>query len=231
MTEFKQITTTSSVREGYDRWAPIYDHDANPMTALEGPLVRAAVGEAAGLRVLDLGCGTGRHSLWLAAGGAHVTGVDLSEGMLAEARIKPGAAAIRFLAHDLSQPVPFASGSFDLVVSGLVLEHLAELTTTFAEAARVLVPGGRSVISAMHPAMFLRGTQARFVDPETGVKIQPGSHPHSISDFVMAAVRAGLLIDDLTEHAPDERFALAHPRTREYVDWPMVVVMRLRRPG
>lgn len=76
----------SEVRGGYDRWAAVYDHDGNPLQALEGPVVRAAVGDVRGLKVLDLGCGTGRHALWLAAAGAHVTGVDFSEGMLAEAR-------------------------------------------------------------------------------------------------------------------------------------------------
>ena len=59
----------ASAREGYDRWSPIYDHDANPLLALEGPHMRGLVGDVSGLAVLDLGCGTGRHSLWLAARG------------------------------------------------------------------------------------------------------------------------------------------------------------------
>lgn len=78
----------SAVRGGYDRWANVYDHDANPLPALEEPIVRAVLGEVRGLSVLDLGCGTGRHSLWLTARGAAVTAVDFSAGMLAEARTK-----------------------------------------------------------------------------------------------------------------------------------------------
>src|SRR3712207_887103 len=107
----------SSVRSGYDRWAAVYDHDANPLQALEGPVVREAIGNVRGLNALDMGCGTGRHALWLAAGGATVTAVDFSEGMLAEARGKPGAEAIRFIVHDLHLPLPFAAGQFDLVLS------------------------------------------------------------------------------------------------------------------
>src|SRR5882672_4306154 len=91
----------SSVRTAYDRWATVYDHDANPLQALEGPAVQQAIGDPREFRVLDLGCDTGRHALWLAAAGAAVTAVDFSEGMLAEARRKPGAEAIRFLVHDL----------------------------------------------------------------------------------------------------------------------------------
>lgn len=218
----------SSVRKGYDRWAVLYDREANPLIAIEEPVVREAIGDVAGLEVLDLGCGTGRHSLWLASAGATVTGVDFSEGMLEEARAKPGAEAVRFLAHDLQQPLPFAAGSFDLVVSGLVLEHLAALDAFFAEARRVLRPGGRAVVSAMHPAMFLKGVQARFTDPASGEKVQPGSFAHSIGEFVVAAVRAGFAIEGVDERAPDADFAARLPRAEKYVDWPMLVVLKLR---
>jgi malonyl-CoA O-methyltransferase len=217
----------SSVRSGYDRWAAVYDHDANPLQGLEGPAVRAAVGDPRGLTALDLGCGTGRHALWLAAAGATVTGVDFSAGMMAEARRKPGAPAVRFVVHDLHRPLPFAAGAFDLVVSGLVLEHLRELGGFFAEARRVLKPGGRAVVSAMHPAMFLRGTQARFTDPASGERVQPGSLPHSVGAFVMAAVRAGFHVADVAEVAPDAEFAVRYPRAAKYVGWPMLVVLSL----
>lgn len=216
----------ASVRGGYDRWAAVYDHDGNPLQGLEGPIVRAIAGDVRGLNVLDLGCGTGRHSLWLAEAGAAVTGVDFSEGMLAEARKKPGAEAIRFVVHDLHQPLPFAA-EFDLVVSGLVLEHLRELDPFFAEAHRVLKPGGRAVVSAMHPAMCLRGTAARFTDPASGEVVQPGSLAHSVSAFVMAAVRAGFRLDDLAEFAVDGELAARYPRAAKYLDWPMLVVMAL----
>src|SRR5262245_54324212 len=112
---------TDSIRAGYDRWAAVYDHDGNPLQALEEPIFREAIGDAMGLDVLDLGCGTGRHALWLANSGAKVTAVDFSEGMLDRARRKPGADAVRFLAHDLTRPLPFSTGAFDLIASGLVL--------------------------------------------------------------------------------------------------------------
>jgi ubiquinone/menaquinone biosynthesis C-methylase UbiE len=217
-----------SVQLGYDRWASVYDHDANPLQALEEPYVRREIGDPRGLAVLDLGCGTGRHSLWLAQAGADVTAVDFSLGMIDEARRKPGAERIHFVQHDLHRPLPFASGQFDLVVSGLVLEHLRELDAFFAEAKRVLLPGGRALISAMHPAMFLRGSQARFTDPETGEIVQPGSMPHSIAAFVMAAVRAGFAVTNLEEIAPTEALAARYSRAEKYIGWPMLVVLSLK---
>lgn len=216
----------STVCDGYNRWAKVYDHDANPLQALEGPIVRAATGAVCGLAALDLGCGTGRHAIELAARGAVVTAVDFSEGMLAEARQKPGAGAVTFVAHDLHTPLPFGA-EFDLVVSGLVLEHLRELSPFFAEARRVLKPGGRAVVSAMHPAMFLRGARARFTDPSSGELVVPGSVPHSVSAFVMAAVRAGFAIENVAEFAPDAALAARVPRAEKYVDWPMLVVLTL----
>jgi ubiquinone/menaquinone biosynthesis C-methylase UbiE len=218
----------SAIRSGYDRWASIYDREANPLVALEEPVVREALGDVAGLAVLDLGCGTGRHSLWLARAGAAVTATDFSAGMLDEARRKPGAETVRFLVHDLHEPLPFVGGSFDRVVSGLVLEHLRELGAFFAEAHRVLRPGGRAVVSAMHPAMFLKGVQARFTDPSTGEKVQPGSVAHSLGDFVMAAVRAGFALEAVGEYAADAAFAVRYPRAEKYVGWPMLVVLQVR---
>ena len=147
--------------------------------------------------------------------------------MLAEARRKPGAETVRFLAHDLHETLPFASTSFDRVVSGLVLEHLDDLDGFFREARRVLKADGLAFISAMHPAMFLRGSQAQFTDPESGERIRPGSRPHQLCDFVMAALRAGFAIRDLREDAPDIAFAARFPRAEKYVGWPMLVTMVL----
>ena len=223
--------SVSDVRAGYDRWAAMYDHDANPLQALEGPAVRAAVGDPVGLTAVDLGSGTGRHALWLAGAGASVTALDFSDAMLAEARRKPGSDRVRWVVHDLHRPLPLTAGAFDLVVSGLVLEHLRELPPFFAEARRVLRPGGRAVVSAMHPAMFLLGTRAQFTDPASGELVRPGSVAHPVGAFVMAAVRAGFELAAVDEVAPDADFAGRLPRAAKYVGWPMLIVLSLVAGG
>ena len=103
-----------------------------------------AIGDPRGLDALDLGCGTGRHSLWLAEAGANVTAIDFSEGMLAEARRKPGRMRSDFSSHDLHRPLPFADAAFDLAVSGLVLEHLSDLVTLFRKLTACSVGAGDS---------------------------------------------------------------------------------------
>ena len=92
----------------------------------------------------------------------------------------------------------------------------------------MLRPGGPAVVSAMHPAMFLRGSQARFTDPESGAVVQPGSLPHTLGEMVIAAVGAGFTPEAIGEHAPDEAFAARFPRAARYVGWPMLVVLKLR---
>ena len=215
---------SESVRTGYDQWSEIYDHDENPLQALEGPILHSTIGHVADCDMLDIGCGTGRHALWLTGQGARVTALDFSEGMLKQARLKPGADKVRFIVHDLHQPLPLADCSFGAVVSSLVLEHLSTLHSFFSEVARVLKPAGKAVLSTLHPAMFLRGTQARFVDPQSGEVIQPGSVPHSISDFIMAGRSAGLMLHSISEHSPDDELAARYPRAAKYVGWPMLVV-------
>ncbi len=215
-------------REGYDRWAALYDEEDNPLVKLEAQHLPPLLGEIQGWVVADIGCGTGRHAVALAQAGAQVTALDFSQGMLARARDKAGPLPVRFLLHDVAQPLPLADGSFDLVLSCLVLEHLVDLHRFFAELARICRPEGAVVISAMHPAMMLRGVSARFTDPETGARIYPQSHPQQLGDYVMAATRAGLRFEHMSEHVVDDRLLTSSPRAARYRGWPMLVLMKLR---
>ncbi len=220
--------------DAYDAWSEIYESDGNPLTLLEEPLVEALLGPARGLRVADVGCGTGRYAIPLAAQGAEVTALDFSSGMLERAAQKPGAERVHFVAHDLGRlPWPLPSASFDRALSCLVLEHIEDLDAFFGELRRITHPRGTAVVTAMHPAMMLIGKQASFRDPVTGDKKFPKSHPHQVSDIVMAAVRSGWHLEHLGEHAIDEDFAARVPRAAKYRGWLMLLTMRLsaRAPG
>lgn len=227
-TPANQLIDHLPTREGYDRWAAIYDDEQNPLVAIEEPHVDALLGDVSGRSVLDVGCGTGRHSVRLATRGAHVTGVDFSPTMLAKARAKASSAT--FMQSDLAEPLPFANASFDRVLCGLVLDHIAGLDLLFAEMRRVCTSEstGCVVVSIMHPAMMLRGVQARFTDPHTGRETRPASCPNQISDYVLAAIGAGLKIDNMSEHRVDAALAARCPRAEKYLDWPILFMMRLR---
>jgi ubiquinone/menaquinone biosynthesis C-methylase UbiE len=217
-----------STREGYDRWAEVYDTDGNPLIALEEPHVDRLLGDVTGLAVADIGTGTGRHAVRLARAGARVTAVDFSEQMLARAKSKAGNLDITFLCHDLTHGLPLADASFDRVMCGLVVDHIGDLAGLFGEMKRIARPDALIVVSVMHPALMLKGVQARFNDPSTGRETRPASHANQISDYVRAAVAADLRIAHISEHVCDARVAELLPRAQKYLDWPMLFLLGMR---
>lgn len=222
-----------TTRDGYDRWAEIYDDEQNPLVALEEPEIDRLFGDVRGLEIADVGCGTGRHARRLAAHGARVTGIDFSEGMLAKAREKcaglPSPPNLIF--HDLGTPLPFADQSFDRVLSALVLDHVPDLAAHFRDLSRVCRSAGSVIVSVMHPAMMLRGVEARFRDPRTGRETRPKSYPYQIADYLTAASTAGLRIERIEEHAVREALAERLLRARKYLDWPMLLLLSLKPPA
>lgn len=86
------------------------------------------------------------------------------------------------------------------------------------------------LISVMHPAMSLRGVQARFIEPSSGERICLASHEHVVSDYVMAGLREGLKLDLVAEHSVDEQLAAGSPRAVKYVGWPLLLLMKLTKP-
>jgi ubiquinone/menaquinone biosynthesis C-methylase UbiE len=214
-------------REGYDRWSEIYDFDGNPLIALEEKHFSEILGEVSGLRVADIGCGTGRHAARLAASGARVVSVDFSAGMIRKAREKLRASEVTFAVADISRTLPMDDRGFDRVICCLVLDHIHDVASLFRELKRICKLDGLIVISVMHPAMMLREVQAQFHDPLTGTTVRPRSAPNQVSDYVNAATAAGLRIDHMSEHAVDAEVAGKFPRAMKYLGWPMLLLMRL----
>ena len=99
-----------------------------------------------GRRVLDFGCGIGRLALALADEAAEVLGLDVSEGMVAQARRRAGGRAdLRFVRSDGRSLAPAEDGAVDLLVAADSLPFVVQagLAPRFmAESARVLAPGG-----------------------------------------------------------------------------------------
>jgi SAM-dependent methyltransferase len=104
-------------------------------------------------RVLDLGCGAGWFAGELAAAGFDVVGVEVAQEPLRRARERFG--ELEFLRVG-ERELPFASGSFDGVWLGEVLEHVQDGIGLLAELARVLVPGGRLALSTPDHGRRLR---------------------------------------------------------------------------
>jgi demethylmenaquinone methyltransferase/2-methoxy-6-polyprenyl-1,4-benzoquinol methylase len=136
----------AAVEAMFDRLAPRYERMNHLLTlGMDNRWRRTAMDMAAvgtGTRVLDLACGTGDFTRLAEQRGAMPVGLDFSAVMLAQARARDAGPYLRGDALAL----PFASETFDAIVSGFAVRNLTALETVFSECARVLKPGGRLVI-------------------------------------------------------------------------------------
>jgi SAM-dependent methyltransferase len=115
--------------------------------AVESRAILRVAGRIDGLRVLDVGCGTGRMTQVLASRGARVAGLDLDAAMLTVAARRTAGPLILGDAAAL----PFSAASFDLTVAVTLCEFVADVGAVFAELARVTRPGGRFIVGSLNP--------------------------------------------------------------------------------
>jgi ubiquinone/menaquinone biosynthesis C-methylase UbiE len=111
------------------------------------------LGEVTGRRVLEVGCGAAACSRWLAAAGAYPVALDLSAGMLAQARAgaRRTGRAVPLVQGD-AEALPFADGSFDIATTAFgAVPFVADPGRVMREVYRVLRPGGRWVFAVTHP--------------------------------------------------------------------------------
>jgi len=109
---------------------------------------------APGARILDAGCGLGRHSGLLAQRGYQVEGLELSPHLLAQMKQQleqQGRAPIPTYCADIAEPPAELEGRYDAVLGFFVLHHLSDLRAAFRGVARVLKPGGAAVFIEPNP--------------------------------------------------------------------------------
>jgi len=117
---------------------------------LERQLILELIGNIAGRRILDVGCGDGEFAVELARRGAIVTGIDASTAMIdaARSRARQQTADVAFQVA-MAEQLPFPAEQFDVVTAITILCFVDDATPVFREIARVLRPGGRLVIGEL----------------------------------------------------------------------------------
>lgn len=214
-----RITPSRSGTAGHD--PAVYDAIAEGYTAENAhsllnehynrPALRAMLGDVSGRRVLDAGAGSGALLADLLAGGAQAVGLDGSPEMLRLARDRVGGAA-ELVVGDLAAPLPFEDQAFDDVVCSLALHNLRDWDVPLAEFRRVLVPGGRVLLSVEHPFAIWYAERQNGEEPDyfatrartdlwefEGQQAEVTFWDRPLSAMLQAFLRAGLTITDVQE--------------------------------
>jgi SAM-dependent methyltransferase len=209
---------TVDVRRGYGEWAETYESVVQDEMDLRlfdriQTVDWAEAGEA-----LDLACGTGRIGAWLSGRGVRdLDGVDLTPEMLARAEARN---IYRRLIQADIQATGLPPHSYDLVVVSLADEHLPRLGPLYAEAARLLRPGGAFVIVGYHSHFLMNGIPTHF-NRRNGEPVTVESHVHLVSDHVRAAHAAGLTLAEMDEGLVDDAWIAKKPKWTEWRGHPV----------
>jgi ubiquinone/menaquinone biosynthesis C-methylase UbiE len=224
----KKGKTKPLAQEAYDELAEAYAAmvDTKPHNAYyERPATLSLLPEVKGRRVLDAGCGPGAYAEWLVDHGAEVVALDANEKMVRLARQRLGGKAQVLLAN-LEQPLDFlADGSFDVVVSPLVMDYIRDWESAFREFHRVLRVGGCLVFSMEHPyskydyhrqtSNYFEVERVEFTWRGFGKPVRVPSYRRPMSAVTNPLVRAGFILEQILEPLPTQEFKEDEPEDYE----------------
>ncbi len=174
--------------EGHTLWASTYDAGLNPILALERRMLADLLTPVEGECFVDVACGTGRWMTYLHQYGATVLGADASPEMLSKACSKRTIKGRVVLADAAS--LPFRDRVAGVTLCSFAAAYFPSLKAAMAEMARVTRPGGRVVLSDLHPATVAAGWTRSFrLD---GLVYEIEHLNPSLDDFHTAARQANL---------------------------------------
>ncbi len=228
---------------------------------LNNPAFLRLLGDLRDRDVLDAGCGEGHNTRLLARAGARMTGVDISERMIAlavdEERRAP--LGITYVCTAYTRLEMFPSASFDAVVSFMAMMDGPGFDRAMAEAFRVLRPGGMLAFSITHPCFMTR--DAKWMRDEHGTKVAwvvrnyfnpapwverwrftdaPADAPEfavprfdrTLSEYLNAVLDAGFRLTRIEEPRPSEEYCRAHPSQQGWREHAgLFLHVRAAKPG
>ncbi len=214
--------------------------------APEWASLRAMLPPMAGLRIVDLGCGTGWFCRWARAeGAAHVLGLDLSERMLAEARAD--GEGIAYARADLDA-LELPEAAFDLVFSSLAFHYVPDFGRLLGAIRRGLAPGGHLVFSIEHPLLMAprapgwrREADGRLTWPVDAYLAEgprettwfvPGvvKHHRTLATTLNSLIEAGFAPTRVEEFGPSNEQVAARPEWAKERERPMFLLVSARAP-
>lgn len=189
-------------KEAYNNWSATYDSVANKTRDVEALAFRNTLSSITFSNVIELGCGTGKNTLWLAEKGNEVLAVDFSEEMIDVARRKISKPNVSFNVADITKPWDFANQKISLITCSLILEHIENIDPVFSEAGKHLDKDGYFYVGELHPFKQYQGSKARF--DLDGEQVTLDCFTHHVSDYMSAAAKNNLSCVSLTEWFDEE---------------------------
>jgi malonyl-CoA O-methyltransferase len=189
-------------KEAYNRWSASYDAVANRTRDVEASAFREVLANLRFSNVIELGCGTGKNTEWLAGKTGHVIAVDFSEEMLNAARKKIVPGNVDFAIADITKPWLFTDKKVDLITCSLILEHIENINFIFQQAGQHLKENGLFYIGELHPFKQYQGSKARF-EAVPGELFILECFTHHISEYMEAANNNGFSSLSLKEWFDD----------------------------
>lgn len=169
------------------------------------PNLLQVVSDVTGLAVLDAGCGEGVVARYLAERGATVVGIDISARLIELAQVQQTEPSISYAVHDLSRPLPYYAHAFDLVVSNLVLNDVADYVGFAATLAAVTKTQGRIILSLTNPysAVMRQKVESYFdsgmATPYAWGEGQVFFYHRTMQEYIAAFCNAGCYLQRLTD--------------------------------
>lgn len=194
------MSDTEGIKKAYNEWAEIYDRNKNTTRDLNAQVMRLKSLPLDNKAVLEIGCGTGLNTSFIAERAKKVVGLDFSESMIGKARTRVENQNVTFKIGDVTQAWAFKNSSFDFIIANLVLEHVKDLTHIFNEAYRVLNRKGKFYIAELHPYKQLNQSQAKYISKETGKEVLVEAFIHPTSEYINEGIKGGFALQKLTEH-------------------------------
>jgi ubiquinone/menaquinone biosynthesis C-methylase UbiE len=191
-----------STQKLYDQWSATYDTVENKTRDLEKIACHSVLSGTDFSRVLELGSGTGKNTVWFAERAENVLSVDFSPEMQTVAKAKVVDKKVAFRIADVRKPWNFTDFTPDLITCSLILEHVEDLDFIFRQAANVLLRGGHFYICELHPFKQYEGSKARF-ETEDGVQVTE-CFQHHVTDYTNAALANGFGIERIDEWFDDD---------------------------
>lgn len=207
-----------------------------------------ALGDVSSKSVIDIGCGEGRFCRLLSGLGAVVTGVDLTEALIEQAR-SVGSRRETYLVGDAEDLAGVADDAFDLAVSYIVLVDLLDYRRSIREAYRVLRPGGSFVVCNVHPMRTASNNIVGWIRDSSGKLFYPVDNyteegprefkwwggpfinmHRTISSCVSAFLEAGFVLEALQEPVASDEQLVENSKFDDEFRVPNFVIYVLKKP-